>query len=58
MEKAYWPLRLASVKLPEGGGGGTLLPPPPQAARRKEKVSRTAQARLRTTRLRVFAYPE
>src|SRR5690242_2774887 len=42
--KAYVPLKLAGVKLPDGGGGGMEGPPPPlQAAAQRTEPATTAK---------------
>src|SRR6266849_300867 len=48
--KAYWPFKLAALKLPVGGGGVTLEPPPPQAALQR------AAAAVRVKRRRFIAH--
>src|SRR5713101_2653056 len=48
--KAYWPFKLAALKLPVGGGGVTLEPPPPQAALQR------AAAAVRAKRKRFIAH--
>src|SRR6266702_2770771 len=49
--KAYWPFKLAALKLPVGGGGVTLEPPLPQAALQR------ATAAVRAKRKRFIAHP-
>src|SRR3989442_11443107 len=48
--KAYWPFKLAALKLPVGGGGVTLEPPPLQAALQR------AAAAVRANRRRFIAH--
>src|SRR6266704_6872139 len=45
--KAYWPFKLAALKLPVGGGGVTLEPPLPQAAlQRAVTIDRISRSRF------------
>src|SRR5437868_14517815 len=46
MEKAYWPFKLALLKLPTGGGGVLEEPPPPHPAMSSAKTDRVNRRRF------------